>query len=244
MNKLAIVGYGKMGKTIEKYANSFGFEVCAIIDPAMQNKITRKSLNNAEIAVEFTAPQSALDNFRALLNHGVNIVTGTTGWHDKLEQVKSMMNNSKQGFFYAPNFSIGMNIMFELNKHLAKIIGNIKGYTPAIYETHHNAKLDKPSGTAVTLAEGIIENQKKYKSWYLLEEQEEKDKIPITAIRQGEVVGNHRVEYESETDTITIEHNAVSRNGFAIGALMACRYMIGKQGIHTMQNMLNIIKHA
>lgn len=240
MDKLAIVGYGKMGKIIEKYAKDFNFQVCAIIDPIFNNTITQSELNGATIAVEFTTPEASIENYKKLLDSKVNVVTGTTGWHDSIDKVRAIVEKSKQGFFYASNFSIGMNIMFELNKHLAKIISNVEGYSLSISETHHAKKLDKPSGTAVSLAMDIIENQSKYNAWKLSNENLSKTDIPITSIREGEIVGLHNVEYKSLVDRISIEHEAFARDGFAIGALTACRYMIGKQGIHTMKNLLKL----
>ncbi len=238
MNKLAIIGYGKMGKMVEKYAKDFNFEICTIIDPVFNNKITTSELKDAEVAIEFTTPESAVKNYKTLLECGINIVTGTTGWYSEINKIKALVSKSKQGFFYASNFSIGMNIMFELNRYLSRIIGNIDNYTLSINETHHTKKLDKPSGTAVSLAMDIIENQDRYKTWKLSNNSIAETDIPITSNREGEVIGIHTVEYRSPIDKISIEHEAFTRDGFAIGALTACRYMLKKQGIHTMQDLL------
>jgi 4-hydroxy-tetrahydrodipicolinate reductase len=238
MHKLAIIGYGKMGKMIEKYAPDFNFKICAIIDPFFNNTITKEELQGAEVAVEFTTPNSAIDNYKNLINSGVNVVTGTTGWHDKMDFIQSLVEHSGLGFFHASNFSIGMNMVFELNKQLAKMAQKVEGYSAKITETHHTQKLDTPSGTAVTLAQGIMENLKKYKNWELDTNLQSNESLPVAAIREGNVVGLHTVEYKSGVDRIVLEHEAFSREGFAIGALTACQYMLGKRGIHTMQNLL------
>ncbi len=238
MNQLAIIGYGKMGKMMEKFAPQFGFEVCTIIDPVFNNTINREELKGAEIAVEFTTPDSALENYKKLINLKINIVTGTTGWHDKIDFLRLLVESENVGFFYASNFSIGMNMVFEANRLLAKMAQKVEGYSIGITETHHTQKLDKPSGTAVTLAQEIIENQKKYVNWSLWDKTLPDSTLPIVSIREGSVVGHHAVEYKSAFDKITLEHEAFSRDGFATGALTACRYMLGKQGIHTMKNLL------
>lgn len=238
MFRLAIIGYGKMGKLVEKLAKQQGIEVCALIDPIFNNSINKETLNNADIAVEFSVPEAAISNYKKLFECGINVVTGTTGWYEYLDEVVAECEKWNRGLFYASNFSIGMNITFLLNKQLAKMTRNLENYQVHLSETHHVKKLDKPSGTAITLANGIIENSKQYSHWELDSNTKSKGTIPITAKREGEVIGFHSVEYRSSVDRIQIEHEAFSREGFAIGALEACKYMNHKTGVHTMENLL------
>lgn len=239
MYRLAIVGYGKMGQLIETLANQHGFEVCSIIDPSLKNSITKQNLNNADVAVEFSTPQAALSNYMQLFQCGVNVVTGTTGWHHQLNQVVEECQKQKCGLFYASNFSIGMNITFLLNKQLARMTRNLTNYQVEISETHHTNKIDAPSGTAVTLANGIIENSERYKYWSLDPMQKPESTIAIDAKREGDVIGLHTVIYNSDVDRIQLQHEAYNRQGFALGALEACKYMIKKKGVYTMENLLS-----
>ena len=237
MNKLAIIGYGKMGKSVEKLANSYGFEICSIIDPTLNNKITRQSLNSADVAVEFTTPDTAVNNIISLIDAGTNVVSGSTGWDKHLQQAINYCNEKKAGFFYSSNFSIGMNIMFHLNRQFVAMLNKTDKYRLSITETHHAQKKDKPSGTAITLANGIIHNHSAFTKWELAPSQI-KDTLPIYSKREGDIIGQHAVIAESEDDIITLQHEALSRNAFTTGALMACKFILNKTGYYTMNDLI------
>lgn len=238
--KIAIIGYGKMGKSIEQFAPNYGFEVCAIIDPVFNNTISIKNLNNADVAIEFTTPTVAFDNVLALLNAGVNVVSGTTGWYEHLPTIEKLCIEKQLGFFYASNFSIGMNIVFKLTAQLSALLNKIDGYILSISETHHTQKLDKPSGTAITLASQIIANSDQYKTWQLDCDNTCSKTIPIHANRSGNVVGIHTVEAQSKQDSINLQHTAHNRDGFTIGALLACKFIVNKTGIYNMDNLISL----
>lgn len=230
--KIALLGYGKMGKAIEKIALQRGHQVVLRV-----NKDTKKyDITQAEVAIEFSTPQSAFPNLKNALEHGVPVVCGTTGWLKNYSEAVKICQKAQSGLLYASNFSIGVNIFFELNKKLAEMMRNL-GYAPAIEEVHHVHKLDAPSGTAITLAEQIIERSDK-QGWRLSAEGVSADLLPITSKREGEVPGTHIVSYRSEVDMISIEHQAFSREGFALGALLAAEWIQGKSGVFTMQDVL------
>jgi len=240
MNNLAIIGYGKMGKAIEKLACNYGFEVCSIIDTALNNKITPQHLNNADVAVEFTQPDSAANNIMTLFDAGINVVSGTTGWNAEYQKVADYCKKLGSGFFYASNFSVGMNIVFQLNKQLATMLDKVEGYKVSISETHHTQKLDKPSGTAVTLANDFLNHSKKYSKWKLEPTNIKDGFLPIFSKREGNVTGLHIVNAKSEYDLITLQHEAFNRNGFTTGVLMACNFILNKKGIYNMNNLLGL----
>lgn len=235
--KIALIGYGKMGKAIEQIARSRGHEIVSIIDINNPEGFTSDAFKSAQVAIEFTTPDTAFSNYLKAFEAGVPVVSGTTGWLDKLETIKSMCANEGKTFFYASNFSIGVNIFFALNKYLAKIMNNFPAYDIKLTETHHIHKLDAPSGTAITLAEGILENVDRKNRWTLDKEEQASD-LPIYAIREGEVPGIHEIVYDSEVDYISIKHDAKSRQGFALGAVVAAEFTCGKQGFLGMEDML------
>lgn len=236
--KIALIGYGRMGHEIEKIAIERGHEIVSIIDKDNQADFNSPQFRSADVAIEFSMPSSALDNYKKCFAAGVPVVAGTTGWLDNIEEVKNMCKNGDNTFFYASNYSIGVNIFFILNKYLAKIMNNYPNYNVKMEETHHIHKLDAPSGTAITLAEGLIENIDGKKSWNLETERNNED-IAIHCIREGEVPGIHEIVYESEVDTLSIKHDAKSRKGFALGAVIAAEFVKGKKGFLGMSDMLN-----
>jgi len=236
--KIALIGYGKMGKTIEQIAISRGHEIVAHIDIDNQQDFDSKEFKSADIAIEFTAPSVAVENYRRAFNAGVSVVSGTTGWTARMEEVKSWCKEKDLAFFWTSNFSLGVNIFFAMNKYLAKIMNEFTEYEVDITETHHIHKLDAPSGTAITLADGIIENLDRKSSWEL-DKASKDNKIGIKAIREGEVPGIHTIRYESDVDSITITHDAKSRAGLALGAVVAAEFTYRKKGCLGMSDMLN-----
>lgn len=235
--KIALIGYGKMGKTIEQIALSRGHEIVSIIDINNPDDIYSDNFKSADVAIEFTTPATAFDNYMKSFAAGVPVVSGTTGWLNRIGEVKEMCEKEGKTFFYASNFSIGVNIFFALNKHLAKIMNQFPAYDVKMMETHHIHKLDAPSGTAITLAEGVLENIERKDRWTLETAEKESD-LPIHAIREGEVPGIHEITYESDVDTIVIKHDAKSRAGFALGAVIAAEFTVGKKGFLGMDDML------
>ena len=234
--KIALVGYGKMGKTIEQIALSRGHEIVSIIDINNPEDFQSDAFKSADVAIEFTTPATAFSNYMKCFEAGVPVVSGTTGWLDKMDEIKHLCETEGKTFFYSSNYSIGVNIFFAVNKYLAKIMNNFPNYNIGVTETHHIHKLDAPSGTAITLAEGIIENVDRKDGW-ALETAEKETQIPIHSIREGEVPGIHEIVYDSEVDTISIKHDAKSRAGFALGAVVAAEFTAGKKGFLGMNDL-------
>lgn len=235
--KIALIGYGKMGKTIEQIALNRGHQIVSIVDINNPEEFQSDNFKSADVAIEFTTPATAFDNYMKSFAAGVPVVSGTTGWLDRIGEIKEKCAKEGKTFFYASNFSIGVNIFFALNKYLAKIMNNFPVYNISMTETHHIHKLDAPSGTAITLAEGILENVDRKERWTLETAQQPTD-LPIHAIRKGEVPGIHEVTYESDVDYISIKHDAKSRAGFALGAVVAAEFTAGKKGFLGMDDML------
>ncbi|MFC4269839.1 4-hydroxy-tetrahydrodipicolinate reductase [Polaribacter marinivivus] len=231
--KIALLGYGRMGQEIEKIATSRGHEIVIRKDAGDSIDITK-----ADVAIDFSIPTSAFENISNCIEKNVPVISGTTGWLEKYTEAVNLCKEKKGAFIYASNFSVGVNIFFELNKQLAKMMSNLKDYNISMEEIHHTKKLDAPSGTAITLAEGIIENTSK-ENWKLGTEISETN-IPIEAKRIPDVPGTHTVWYSSEVDTIEIKHTAHNRKGFALGAVIAAEWIIGKTGVFTMKDVLNI----
>jgi len=232
--KIALLGYGRMGKEIEKIAISRGHEIVIRKDVDDRFDITL-----ADVAIDFSVPTSAFNNITNCLNNNVPVISGTTGWLDKYDDALALCKEKNGAFIYASNYSLGVNIFFELNKQLAKMMKAVEGYSISMEEIHHTEKLDAPSGTAITLAQGIIENTSK-SNWKLGEEEISEDTIAIVAKRIPEVPGTHTVWYNSEVDTIEIKHTADSRKGFALGAVVAAEWISDKTGIFSMKDVLNI----
>jgi 4-hydroxy-tetrahydrodipicolinate reductase len=231
--KIALLGYGRMGKEIEKIALSRGHEI--VIRKDVDDVI---DINLADVAIDFSVPSSAFNNITNCINNKVPVISGTTGWLDKYEETVALCKEKNSAFIYASNYSLGVNIFFELNKQLAKMMRSLEDYNISMEEIHHTKKLDAPSGTAITLAEGIIENSSK-NNWELGDEASEGN-IPIVAKRIPDVPGTHTVWYDSEVDAIEIKHTAHSRKGFALGAVVAAEWIIGKKGVFSMKDVLNI----
>lgn len=234
---ISIIGYGKMGRAVEQIAESRGHKIVEVIDYKENHKFDSENFLNSDVAIEFTLPDSVEQNISTALSKGVSIVSGTTGWSMDTNQYKNLCLENKAALLFASNFSIGVNIFFEINKKLAELMSNFQDYNGSIEETHHIHKIDKPSGTAVSLAKEIISKNNNYKEWALNDNGE---KLPIFSKREGEVFGYHSVKWESEIDYIKIEHNAKSRKGFALGAVLAAEFIKNKIGVYTMKDLLNI----
>ncbi len=235
--KIALLGYGKMGKAIEKIALDRGHSISQKVgrDAALNPK-------GVDIAIDFSLPESAVENITSCLQNNIPIVSGTTGWLEAYNDVVAICKKNDGAFIYASNFSVGVNLFFELNKKLARLMNNKKEYALDIEEIHHTQKLDAPSGTAITVAQDIIDNSH-YDSWELnkFDNQEVGTKVaPISSIREGTVPGTHIVTYKSDIDTISISHEAHSREGFALGAVVAAEWLLGKKGVFSMRDVLNL----
>ncbi len=236
--KIALIGYGKMGQEIERIALDRGHKIALIIDQNNYADLTIENLKGIDVVIEFTNPDSAYNNYMICFEAGVPVVSGTTGWLDKLNDIKSRCENGK-GFFYASNFSLGVNLFFELNKKLSQLMSGFDQYNVDMEEIHHIHKLDSPSGTALTLAEGVIENHPVKDSW--IEGLSTKDsEMSIVAKRHGAVPGTHSITWHSEVDEIQIQHQAYSRKGFALGAVLAAEFMPEKSGFFGMKDLLKL----
>ena len=232
--KIALLGYGRMGKAIEQIANERGHTIVAKID---KNENQGK-LSEAEVAINFSIPDAAVANIKAAMEKQIPVVCGTTGWLEQLKEVEYFCLQNKTAFLYASNFSVGVNLFFKLNEVLAKLMHPHKSYSAEMKEIHHIHKLDAPSGTAITLAEGVFE-ESKYTDWSI-DETKGDTILPITVERTEEVPGTHSIEYKSVVDSISIQHEAHSRQGFALGAVIASEWIQDKKGIFTMNDVLNI----
>ena len=231
--KIALLGYGKMGKVIEKIALERGHEIVLKKD---QNN-TFDGLKNANVAIDFSVPDSAVTNISTCLENGIPVISGTTGWLADYSKMVDLCQKNNGSFIYASNFSLGVNVFFELNDYLAKMMANLKQYQVSMEEIHHTQKLDAPSGTAITLAEGIIKNTN-YSQWTL--ENPKANEIQIEAKRIENVPGTHSIFYDSTVDQIEIKHTAHSREGFALGAVVAAEWLVGKKGVFSMKDVLGI----
>jgi 4-hydroxy-tetrahydrodipicolinate reductase len=231
--KIALLGYGKMGKTIEKIAIKRGHKI--VIKTSGKDDY---DINQADIAIDFSVPAAALKNITNCFRNNVPVISGTTGWLNNYNDALEFCKEHDGAFIYASNFSLGVNIFFALNKQLAKMMTGLPEYKVSIEETHHTEKLDAPSGTAISLANDIIESHEDYTEWQLGEAKS--SQLPIKAKRIPNVPGTHSINYTSKTDTIKIEHIAHNREGFALGAVIAAEWLIGKTGVFSMNDVLNI----
>ena len=232
--KIAILGYGRMGKTIESYSNYRKHEVVFILDKDHE----KGDLSLADVAINFSVPEAAVSNIKLAMTHKIPVVCGTTGWLDNYEEITTFCKTQNTAFLYASNFSIGVNIFFKINRLLAKLMGpNKKNYKADVKEIHHLHKLDSPSGTAITLAKEITKNFN-HKKWTL--DKEDEENLFIETIREGEVPGTHVIRYNSEIDEISIKHKAFKRDGFALGAIVAAEWLVDKKGIYSMDDVLKI----
>ena len=232
--KIALLGYGRMGKAIELIAIERGHDVVAKID---QDE-TYGNLSDADVAINFSIPEAAAENIKTALKINIPVVCGTTGWLNQLKEIEDFCKAKNSAFIYASNFSVGVNLFFKLNEVLAKLMSSHKSYQASMKEIHHIHKLDAPSGTAITLAEGIV-GQSDYTQWTINKVTKE-DILPIEVDRTGEVPGTHTIKYESSVDSITIEHEAHSRKGFALGAVIAAEWIQDKKGIFSMNDVLSL----
>ncbi len=230
---IALFGYGKMGKMIEKIALKRNHNIVAKIDL----DATDIDFSEIDVAIDFSMPNAAYGNIKNCLEHNVPIISGTTGWLQDYQKAVALCKKNNGAFIYASNFSLGVNLFFELNSYLAKLMAPQDQYGVAMEEIHHTQKLDAPSGTAITLAEGVIDNTN-YTKWKL--DSAGDREIPITAKRIGDTPGTHTVTYESEVDSIEIKHTAHNREGFALGAVIAAEWIVGKSGVFTMKDVLNL----
>ncbi|MCD7974068.1 MAG: 4-hydroxy-tetrahydrodipicolinate reductase [Candidatus Azobacteroides sp.] len=235
--RIALIGYGKMGKIIEEIAQQRGHEIVCRIDIDNQECFDSEEFCSADVAIEFTQPAVAIHNYRKCFQKHIPVVAGTTGWLEYMAEIKEACEKEGQTFFYASNYSLGVNIFFAVNKYLATIMDQFSSYDVSMEEVHHIHKLDSPSGTAITLAEDIVNNLRRKKTWKE-DENVSEEEIKVTSFRRNEVPGFHAVTYDSEVDTITISHNAKSRRGFALGAVIAAEFTCGKKGFLGMKDML------
>ena len=230
--KIALVGYGKMGKIIDEIATQRNHEIVARLNESP----TSGNLNNADVVIEFSNPEVAFNNIKTCLENKIPVICGTTGWLDQKPEIEKIAAENNTAFLYGSNFSLGVNLFFALNEKLADLMKNFPEYNVQLEEIHHTHKKDAPSGTAISLAEGIIKNNQRFEGWKL---DETKDKeLGIFAIREDEVPGTHSVFYKSSVDEIEIKHTAYSRNGFALGAVIAAEWIQGKTGNFSMKDVL------
>lgn len=232
--KIALVGYGRMGKIIDEIALKRGHEVVA----RLKETPTAENLNNPDVVIEFSLPEVAFENIKACLENKIPVICGTTGWLERKSEIENLAVQNDTAFLYGSNFSLGVNLFFALNEKLADLMKNVDEYTCQLEEIHHIHKLDAPSGTAISLAEGIIKNSDKFDAWKLEDTQEKQ--LGIFAIRENEVPGTHSVFYRSEVDEIEIKHTAYNRNGFALGAVVAAEWIKDKKGNFTMKDVLGL----
>ncbi len=236
---VAIIGYGKMGREIERILLERGHSVPLIIDIDNPDDLCQQRVEGVDVAIEFTTPNTAYGNLRRCIELGVPVVSGTTGWLEHMEEIKALCEQRGGGLFYASNYSLGVNLMFRLNKVLAKMINRVGGYQVELDEVHHIHKKDAPSGTAITIAEGIIENLDGRDSWVCDCDSPADNQINITSYREGEVVGIHGVKYTSHEDIIEVRHTIKNRAALALGAVIASEFLAGKQGIYSMDDLLD-----
>lgn len=234
--KIALFGYGKMGKEIEQIALQRGHEIVLKIDENNANSITPEELKKAEVGIEFSTPHTVLKNIDTCLNQNLALVVGTTGWYDHLNEVKEKCKTKNGALFYASNFSLGVNLFFKVNSYLAELMNKYQDYEVSMEEIHHIHKLDKPSGTAITLANQILEKIERKKKWSITEKHAHT--LFIKDVREGEVPGTHIVRYKSSIDDIEIMHKAHNRKGFALGAVVAAEFLKGKKGVFGMEDIL------
>lgn len=238
---IALIGYGKMGKAIEQIALERGHTILAIVN--QENPISKLAELPIDVAIEFTQPELAVDHIHFCVQNSIPVVVGTTAWHARLTEVEELVAANNGSLLHASNFSIGVNIFFEINKRLAQLMSGKPEYKASVEEIHHLQKLDTPSGTAITIADGIMQNNPDYISWVLGEEKEPhtaEGQLGITSHRLPDVPGTHTVTYTSEIDTISMTHEAHNRKGFALGSVIAAEWLYGKKGVFTMNDVLNL----
>jgi len=233
---IALIGYGKMGKEIEAIAIKRKHKIVLHVEKDNADLVTENDLKRADVAIEFTTPHTVVDNLKRCITAGLPVVVGTTGWYDQFAEIEKLCLSKKSALFHATNFSVGVNLFFKVNKYLAELMNKYEEYEVSMEEIHHIHKLDKPSGTAITLANQIIDKIERKTKWSLTEKG--KDAVFIKDIREGEVPGTHVIRYHSAVDDIEIMHEAHNRKGFALGAVMAAEFLHGKKGIYTMDDII------
>lgn len=234
---IALIGYGRMGREIEKIAIERGHQVNVKIDKENQDEFTKSNFKDVDVVIEFSFPDSAFENIKKCLEMGVPVVSGTTGWLDKLNDAIELCKKNKTSFLSSTNFSVGVNILFKLNSELARIMNKFNNYSVAIEEIHHTKKMDAPSGTAITIAKGIVSQHDKYKDW-CFDNEKKPGCVPIHCVREGLVPGIHTIEWNSEVDSISLKHDSHNRAGLALGAVLAAEHIWNKKGIFTMNDVL------
>lgn len=234
--KIAIIGYGRMGKTVERLATERGHEV--ILRATAGAPPRKQYLEQADVAIEFTEPKAAVGNILTCFDAGVPCVSGTTGWYNRLQEVRSACTHRNGSLIYASNFSLGVNLFNILTDHAAELLQKIQDYRPKIHEEHHSGKKDAPSGTALTLADLVLDHYRRLDGW---SHEPEAGKLPVTSHRAGDIKGLHEVRFTSEHDQITLQHEAFSRDGFALGSIQAAEWISGRTGVFTMRDLLKNI---
>lgn len=236
---IALIGYGKMGKAIEKVAEERGHKVVLICNSELS--VHYADFTDVDLAIEFTEPGLAVGHIEFCIEQNIPVVVGTTGWYDQLEEVSDKVNSNNGSLLHATNFSIGVNIFFEINKKLAELMSTTNEYKVSVEETHHLQKLDSPSGTSISIADDILSNNTNYMSWVLGKNEvpfSNRNQFPLTSYRKPDVPGQHKVSYNSEIDRIEISHEAHNRKGFALGAVIAAEYLINQKGVFQMKDVL------
>lgn len=239
--RIALVGYGRMGHAVESEAIARGHKVVACIERGNLDQIASLSPENVDCAIEFTHPEAAIPNFSALLKQNVPVVTGTTGWYDRMEEIQRLVEHNQNSFLWTSNFSIGVNVLFELNKRLAEIMNRYADYDVYVEESHHKMKKDSPSGTAISIANQIVDGLTRKTAWVTDEIQHRAPnphELTIASTRAGGIIGKHTVGYTSDIDEILLTHNAYNRRGFALGAVVAAEWLVGKQGFFHFSDVL------
>jgi 4-hydroxy-tetrahydrodipicolinate reductase len=234
---IALIGYGRMGHEIEAAALSRGHKIKVIIDFNNTGDLNESVFKGVDAAIEFSSPESAFENISKCLQMKVPVVSGTTGWLDNYEKALEICSKNDTSFIHSSNYSIGVNLIFLLNRELARRMDSYTNYSVSIEEIHHTRKLDSPSGTAITLAEGIIEKHGLYDSW-CFENEKKENCVPISSVREGDVPGTHTISWESDIDTLILRHEAKNRRGFALGAVVAAEFICSRQGIFTMSDVM------
>jgi len=237
--KIILIGYGRMGHEVEKMAEQRGHQVVMTIDQDNQDEMTPENLQKGEVAIEFSLPDAAYSNIMTCLQAGLPVVSGTTGWLEKMPRVREYCDHQGGAFFHAPNFNLGVNLFFKLNEYFARIMNDYSNYDVEVEETHHVHKVDAPSGTAKHLADLLLQALDRKKEWKK-QTAENSSQLAVKSIREDEIPGIHRVMYHSDFDDIEIKHSAKSRAGFALGAVMAAEFLPGKQGVFSMDDLLNL----
>lgn len=246
MAKIALVGYGKMGKMIEQVAKERGHEIVAIIDQVQEGaakEIHQETLKGAQVAIDFTHPTAVIDNMNKYATAGIPVVMGTTGWYDRMHEMQTIVNNNKMGFIWSGNFSIGMNLFFRVIEHAAAIVDPIPQYDVMAYELHHNQKKDSPSGTAEMIGKILLDSMTRKKKIVTerLDRAPAADEIHLASVRGGSIPGTHTVLFDSPFDTIEVTHTARTREGFALGAVIAAEFIIDKKGFYGIEDLMNVI---